>query len=116
MQQPVSCICLQYVVREGIEWDTGRAQASGPPHRVAARSRHSGNQLDTRGASHDQRARGYGAHGIKPLDALHLASAVEVKVDYLCTCGDKFLKRAKAADTESVRVVSPLELIEEIEL
>ncbi len=56
------------------------------------------------------------AEAVLGILALHLALAVEAKVDYLCTCGDKFLKRAKAADTESVRVVSPLELIEEIEL
>lgn len=63
----------------------------------------------------EQRARAYQNRGIKPLDALHLASAVEAGADYLCTCDDKFLRRAKASDTEGVQVVSPLELIEEIE-
>lgn len=62
-----------------------------------------------------RRAREYQARGIKPLDALHLASAVAAGADYFCTCDDKFLKRARAADTEAVQVVSPLELIEEIE-
>jgi predicted nucleic acid-binding protein len=61
-----------------------------------------------------QRAREYQARGINPLDALHLASAVEVGADYFCTCDDKFLRRAKAADTKAVQVVSLLELVEEI--
>lgn len=31
--------------------------------------------------------------GIKPLDALHLASAIAAQADFLCTCDDRFLKR-----------------------
>jgi predicted nucleic acid-binding protein len=62
-----------------------------------------------------QRARGYIQVGMKPLDALHLASAVEGGAAYFCTCDDKLLRRAKAADTGPTRPVSPLELIEEIE-
>jgi predicted nucleic acid-binding protein len=62
-----------------------------------------------------QRARGYIQAGMKPLDALHLASAVEGGAAYFCTCDDKLLRRAKAADTGTTRPVSPLELIEEIE-
>jgi predicted nucleic acid-binding protein len=61
-----------------------------------------------------QRARGYIEIGMKPLDALHLASAVEVGAAYFCTCDDRLLRRAKAADTGATRPVSPLELIEEI--
>lgn len=63
----------------------------------------------------EQRARRYTEAGIKPLDALHLASAVEAGAEYFCTCDDKFLRRAKVAETEGTRPVSPLELIEEIE-
>ncbi len=59
-------------------------------------------------------AKNFHASGIKPLDALHLASAVEAKTDYFCTCDDKFLKRAKAASTLQTKVVSPLELISEV--
>ena len=62
-----------------------------------------------------QRARGYIEIGMKPLDALHLASAVEARAAYFCTCDDRLLRRAKAADTGPTRPVSPLELIEEIE-
>jgi predicted nucleic acid-binding protein len=62
----------------------------------------------------EERARTYHALGIKPLDALHLASAVEARADYFCTCDDRLLRRAQAADTLQTKVVSPLELIEEV--
>ena len=62
----------------------------------------------------EKRARTFQAAGIKPLDALHLASAVIAKADYFCTCDDRFLKRAKAAVTDPTKVVSPLELITEV--
>ncbi len=63
----------------------------------------------------EQRARDLHKLEIKSLDALHLASAEEVSVDYFCTCDDKFLKKAKAVRDVKAKVVSPLELIEEIE-
>ncbi|MBW4538340.1 MAG: PIN domain-containing protein [Myxacorys chilensis ATA2-1-KO14] len=62
----------------------------------------------------EERAQRFVDLGIKPLDALHLASSIEAKADYFCTCDDRFLRRAKEADTESTKVVSPLELITEI--
>ena len=63
----------------------------------------------------EHRAQVYGNRGIKPLDAWHLASAVEGGADYFCTCDDKLLKRARQVDTGGTRPVSPLELIEEVE-
>ena len=63
----------------------------------------------------EQRARSYGDNGIKVLDALHLACAVEAQANYFCTCDDRFLRRARQMDTEQTKVVSPLELIEVIE-
>jgi hypothetical protein len=60
------------------------------------------------------RARGFQGNGIKPLDALHLASAVKAEADYFSTCDDQFLKRARALPTAPMKVVSPLELITEI--
>ncbi|MBI3796436.1 MAG: PIN domain-containing protein [Deltaproteobacteria bacterium] len=62
----------------------------------------------------EAQARAFQAEGIKPLDALHLASAVATKADYFCTCDDRFLKRAKTVDTGQTKVVSPLELIAEV--
>ena len=48
-------------------------------------------------------------------DALHLASAEAVAVDYFCTCDDKLLRRAKNYKGLQIKVISPLELIREIE-
>ena len=62
----------------------------------------------------EEQARAFQTEGIKPLDALHLASAVAAKADYFCTCDERFLKRAKTVDTEQTAVVSPLELIAEV--
>lgn len=62
----------------------------------------------------EARARQFAAAGMKPLDALHLASAVEADGDFFCTCDDRLLKRARRADTGGTRVVSPLELIMEV--
>lgn len=62
----------------------------------------------------ERRAREYTAAGIKPLDALHLASAVEAGARYFCTCDDKLLKKATAVDTSSTTAISPLKLIEEL--
>jgi predicted nucleic acid-binding protein len=61
-----------------------------------------------------ERTRRFEAEGMKPLDALHLASAVIAKADYFCTCDDRFLRRAKAVETRQTKVVSPLELITEV--
>jgi predicted nucleic acid-binding protein len=63
----------------------------------------------------EERARVLDAAGIKPLDALHLASAESAQADYLCTCDDQFLRRVKEIEDIQVRVASPIELIEEIE-
>lgn len=63
----------------------------------------------------EQLARIYCNHGIKVLDALHLACAVEAQAHYFCTCDDRFYRRAKQLDTKQTLVVSPLELIEVIE-
>jgi predicted nucleic acid-binding protein len=62
----------------------------------------------------EERARAFQALGLKPLDALHLASAVEAQADYFCTCDDRLLRRAHTADTLHTKVVSPLELIAEV--
>jgi predicted nucleic acid-binding protein len=63
----------------------------------------------------EQRAKTFGEIGIKPLDALHLASAEAVEADYFCTCDDRFLKKARTVADLQTKVVSPVELIEEIE-
>ena len=52
--------------------------------------------------------------GFKALDALHLALAEAGRVDYFCTSDDKLLKRAKRLGGILVKVVSPVELAEEV--
>ena len=52
--------------------------------------------------------------GLKTFDALHLACAEVGEVDYFCTCDDRFLRKAKSLKQLKLKVVSPLELAEEI--
>lgn len=54
--------------------------------------------------------------GIKPLDGLHIASAEAADADYFCTCDDGILAKAKAAPLSAVKIVSPVELITELNL
>ena len=54
------------------------------------------------------------AMGMKPLDALHLASGVEADADFFCTCDDRLLKRARQVETGRTRGVSPLDLVTEV--
>lgn len=61
-----------------------------------------------------QRANELQRQGLKPLDALHLASAEAGEVDYFCTTDDRLLARGKALTHTGIRVVSPTELIQEI--
>jgi len=63
----------------------------------------------------ESRARQYEKPGIRPFDALHLASAVESGADVFCSTDDQLLKRGSEADTESTRVLTPIELIEEVQ-
>ncbi|MCB9434243.1 MAG: PIN domain-containing protein [Ardenticatenaceae bacterium] len=63
----------------------------------------------------ERRARWFEQAGIKPLDALHLASAEHAEANYFCTCDDKLLKQAKRITDLKTRAVSPLELIQELE-
>ena len=60
-------------------------------------------------AAIEERAHVFHKGGLRPLDALHLACAVEAAADYFCTCDDRLLKRAKAIHTGPPKVVNPLE-------
>ena len=62
------------------------------------------------------RALEYGEEGIKTMDALHLASAVEAHANYFCSCDDRFLLRARSVKTGLTKVVSLLELTEQLVL
>ncbi len=61
------------------------------------------------------RAEQFTEQGLKPLDALHLAFAEAGKVDYFCTCDDRLRQRARRIVGLQTKVVSPLELIEEVQ-
>ena len=53
--------------------------------------------------------------GIKPLDALHLALAESGNANYFCTCDDKLLQHSKRIEDLMVKVVNPVDLVQEIE-
>lgn len=61
------------------------------------------------------RAKEFLAQGIHPLDALHLASAEQSQADYFCTCDDQLLRTSGRLLNLQVKVLSPVELIQEIE-
>ena len=63
----------------------------------------------------ETRAKVLNQTGIDTLDSLHLASAEEGEADFFCTCDDAFLQKAKREANDETRVVSPLELAEELE-
>jgi predicted nucleic acid-binding protein len=63
----------------------------------------------------ETRARDFHQRGLQPLDALHLSAAEEANAEYLCTCDDRFLKRAQSFSDVSVSVVDPVELIGALE-
>jgi len=63
----------------------------------------------------EARARALHDLGFQPLDALHLASAEAGQADFLCTCDDRFIKRAGRTKGLRTKVVSPVELIGELE-
>jgi predicted nucleic acid-binding protein len=52
--------------------------------------------------------------GVKPLDALHLASASWAKADYFCTCDDKLLKRPINFRSDATVMISPLQQVTEV--
>ena len=61
-----------------------------------------------------KQAKLYEQAGIKALDAVHLASAVALGVDFFCTVDDTFLRKARKVNTSETQVVSALELITEL--
>lgn len=62
----------------------------------------------------EQQAEALEKHGIKAFDALHLASAVAAQADYFCSCDDRLLKKARLLPMLLLRIVSRLELAQEM--
>lgn len=58
------------------------------------------------------RAKQLELEGIKPIDALHLASFEASQSDYFITCDKRLLNRSKSL---SIPAVNPIELIEELD-
>jgi len=54
--------------------------------------------------------------GIKSLDALHIALAESGNADYFCTCDDKLLRNAKKVKKLAVKVINPVDLVQELEI
>ncbi len=67
-------------------------------------------------SEHEVLARKLEASGLKPLDALHLAFASVSKVDYFCTCDDKLLKNAKRFEDLNTMVITPTQLVMELDV
>lgn len=63
-----------------------------------------------------QRAYELESFGIKPLDALHIAAAETAEADYFCTCDDGILTKARSAPISTMKIISPVELITELNL
>ena len=66
-------------------------------------------------AEAEERARQFLRQGMKPLDALHLALAEAGKAEYFCTCDDRLRRQATRIEDLATKVVSPIDLIQEIE-
>ena len=66
-------------------------------------------------SSVERRAAEIESRGIKPLDALHVACAEAANAEYLCTCDDLLLRKTRAIEDLRVKVVTPMELVAEIE-
>jgi predicted nucleic acid-binding protein len=62
-----------------------------------------------------RRAKRFQGLGMEGIDVLHLAVAEANNADFLCTCDDPFWRRARNLKETDVRIVSPTELIEELE-
>ena len=64
----------------------------------------------------EQRTAEFLDRGIKAMDAVHVALAEAAAVDYFCTCDDRFLRKLKRMNDLLIRPLSPLELIEELDI
>ena len=50
--------------------------------------------------------------GLNGMDALHLAAAIQGKVDFLITCDDSFLKKAKKVTSDqTIKIMNPIEYV-----
>jgi predicted nucleic acid-binding protein len=59
-----------------------------------------------------QRAKQLEIQGIKPIDALHIASFESSKSDYFITCDKRLLNRCK---TLNIKAINPIDFIQELD-
>ncbi len=64
----------------------------------------------------EQRTATFMKRGIKPMDAVHVALAETANADYFCSCDDRLLRKLKRMKDLQIKAMSPLELIEELEI
>ncbi len=60
------------------------------------------------------RAKELESRGFKAFDALHIASAESSTLDYFCTCDDRVLRKSRLQTDLSIKIVSLLELANEV--
>jgi len=60
---------------------------------------------------HRELANNFSKHGIKPIDALHLAVAHETKAHFLSTCDDRFIKASKRIDNLNCNLTNPTQFV-----
>jgi len=51
------------------------------------------------------------ASGIRPKDALHVASALAGNAEYFCTCDDRLLKKLQATASVNIQALNPIEIV-----
>jgi len=50
--------------------------------------------------------------GLNAMDALHLAAAIQGKVDFLITCDDSFLKKARKVTLDkAIKIMNPIDYV-----
>lgn len=63
----------------------------------------------------ESRAAAFESAGLKPLDALHLAAAESGEADYFCTTDDGILRHGREMADLGIRIITPVELITELD-
>ena len=53
-------------------------------------------------------------NSLKGIDALHLAAAEEGEANYFCTCDDGILRKREKLKDCKVKILTPIELVEEL--
>ena len=53
-------------------------------------------------------------HGLKSMDAIHLALASVAQADFFCACDDRLLRRAQSVPGLACKVISLLNLVPEV--